>query len=261
MRVLAIGDIVGKPGRLAAKTLVPKLRKELNVDLVVANGENAAGGFGLTPEVAAELWQAGIDIITSGNHIWNKREIYPLLDQESRLLRPANYPPGAPGQGWTIWRRGAQAAAVVNLAGRVFLEPLDCPFRLIRDLLPQLKKETPVVIVDFHGEATSEKVAFGWYVDGAASLVFGTHTHVQTADERILPGGTGYITDLGMTGPRDGVLGVDREIIIKRFFNQLPARFTVAKGDTELSGILADIDPASGRTMRIERVRESVVAE
>lgn len=258
VRVLALGDIVGKPGRQAIKALLPKLKKELEVDFALANGENAAGGFGLTPEVAEELWAAGIDILTSGNHIWNKREIYPVLDRETRLLRPANYPPGAPGQGWTIFRGTGVPVAVVNLAGRVFLEALDCPFRLIRDLLPQLKKETPVVIIDFHAEATSEKVAFGWFVDGSASLVVGTHTHVQTADERILPGGTAYITDLGMTGPRDGVLGVERDIIISRFLSQLPARFNVAKGEVELMGVVADIDPVSGRAEGIERVRRIV---
>lgn len=255
VRVLALGDIVGKPGRQAIRALLPELKKELGVDLVIANGENAAGGFGLTPEVANELWEAGIDVLTSGNHIWNKREIYPLLDREERLLRPANYPPGAPGKGWTFWRGEGASAAIVNLAGRVFLEPLDCPFRLIQALLPELKRETPVVIIDFHAEATSEKIAFAWLVDGAASLVFGTHTHVQTADERILPQGTGYITDLGMTGPRDGVLGIERDIIIRRFMDQLPSRFAVAKGDVELMGILADIDPTSGHTVSIERVR------
>ncbi|HHY91757.1 MAG TPA: YmdB family metallophosphoesterase, partial [Firmicutes bacterium] len=200
MRVLAIGDIVGKPGRQAVTLLLPALKRELGVDLVIANGENAAGGFGLTPAVAEELWGAGVDVLTSGNHIWNKREISPLLESEQRLLRPANYPPGVPGQGWCVWRRGSAAAAIVNLAGRVFMEALDCPFRLVSELLPRLRQETPVVIIDFHAEATSEKVALVWYVDGRASLVFGTHTHVQTADERVLPGGTGYITDLGMTG-------------------------------------------------------------
>ncbi|MGI6604075.1 MAG: TIGR00282 family metallophosphoesterase [bacterium] len=255
MRVLALGDIVGKPGRIAVRQLVPHLRKELNADLVIANGENAAGGFGLTPQLAEELWEAGIDLLTSGNHIWNKREIYPLLDEDPRLLRPANYPPGTPGRGWTIWRQGKVPVAVVNLSGRVFLEALDCPFRLIQDLLPALKEKAPVVIIDFHAEATSEKVALGWLVDGKASLVFGTHTHVQTADERILPGGTGYITDLGMTGPRDGVLGVEKDIIVKRFLSQLPARFSVASGDVELMGVVAEIDPKTGHAVSIERVR------
>ncbi|HHV07902.1 MAG TPA: TIGR00282 family metallophosphoesterase [Firmicutes bacterium] len=254
MRVLAIGDIVGKPGRKALKTELPRLREELGLDLVIANGENAAGGFGLTEHVSHELWEAGVDIITSGNHIWKKREIYSVLSQEKQLLRPANYPPGAPGRGWTIWQHNDLKVAVVNLAGRTFLEPLDCPFRVVDSLLPEIRQQSNIVIIDFHAEATSEKIAFGWYVDGRASLVFGTHTHVQTADSRILPHGTGYITDIGMTGPRDGVLGVDRDIIIQRFITQLPARFHLAKGDVDIMGVWADIDPVTGYTLRIERL-------
>jgi metallophosphoesterase (TIGR00282 family) len=255
LRVLAIGDIVGKPGRQALSKVLPELKKELMVDLVVANGENAAGGFGLTIPVAQEIWTSGVDIITSGNHIWKKREIYPLLDGEKHLIRPANYPPGAPGRGWTIWQSNDNIrVAVVNLAGRTFLETLDCPFRLIDTLLLELRQQSDIIIIDFHAEATSEKIAFGWYMDGRASLVFGTHTHVQTADERILPQGTGYITDAGMTGPRDGVLGVDRDIIIQRFISQLPNRFTLATGDVDIMGVWADIDPLTGRTFHIERL-------
>lgn len=254
MRVLAIGDIVGKPGRRGLKTVLPDIRKELNLDLVIANGENAAGGFGLTERVANEIWEAGVDIITSGNHIWKHREIYSLLDREKHLLRPANYPSGAPGHGWTIWKKNNLCVAVINLAGRAFLEPLDCPFRQIDLLLPEIKQQSNIIIIDFHGEATSEKIAFGWYLDGRASLVFGTHTHVQTADERILPQGTGFITDIGMTGPRDGVLGVDRKVIIQRFLSQLPARFNVATGDVDIMGVWADIDPITGHTHHIERL-------
>ncbi|MGI6128706.1 MAG: TIGR00282 family metallophosphoesterase [bacterium] len=259
MRVLAIGDVVGKPGRQALNRFLPELRKELRFDLVVANGENAAGGFGLTKQVAEELWASGVDIITSGNHIWKKREIYPVLEQEERLIRPANYPSGAPGRGWTIWRNDKNIrVAIINLAGRTFLECLDCPFRSIDALLPEIRPQSDIIIIDFHAEATSEKIAFGWYVDGRSSLVFGTHTHVQTADERILTNGTGYITDIGMTGPRDGVLGVDRGIIIERFLSQLPARFNLASGDVEIMGVWADIDPVTGRTLRIERLCRTI---
>jgi len=261
VRVLAIGDIVGRPGREGLKTALPELRQELNLDLVIANGENAAGGVGLTEGVAQEIWGAGVDIITSGNHIWSKREIYPVLEREQQLLRPANYPPGTPGHGWTVWEKNDLRVAVVNLAGRTFLEPLECPFRLIDSLLPEIRQQTNMVIIDFHAEATSEKIAFGWYVDGRVSMVFGTHTHVQTADDRILPQGTGYITDIGMTGPRDGVLGVDREIIIQRFMTQLPTRFNVATGDVDIMGIWADIDPVTGRAFHIERLYRTLALD
>lgn len=258
MRVLALGDIVGRPGRHGLKIALPELRAELQPDLVIANGENAAGGIGLTKKVAEEIWEAGVDIITSGNHIWSKRDIYPVLEQDQRLLRPANYPPGAPGYGWTIWCGHGYTVAIVNLIGRTYLEPLGCPFRFIDSLLPQIKQHTNLVVIDFHAEATSEKIAFGWYVDGRASMVFGTHTHVQTADNRILPQGTAYITDLGMTGPRDGVLGMDREVVIQRFLTQLPARFKVAAGAVDIMGIWADIDPATGQTFRTERLYRTV---
>lgn len=258
MRVLALGDIVGRPGRRGLKQVLPKLRQELRPDLIIANGENAAGGIGLTQSVAEEIWEAGVDIITTGNHVWNKREIYPVLEREELLLRPANYPPGTPGRGWTIWKNNEYSVAVVNLIGRTFLEPLECPFRVIDLLLSKIKRDADIIIIDFHAEATSEKVAFGWYVDGRASMVFGTHTHIQTADNRILPNGTGYITDIGMTGPRDGVIGMDREIVIQRFLTQLPTRFKVAAGDVDIMGIWADIDPACGRTLQIERLYQTI---
>lgn len=257
LRVLMVGDIVGRPGRKTAKTLLKKYRREYNIDLILANGENAAGGNGLTRSVANELYEAGIDIITMGNHTFDKREILEFIDHEQRLLRPANYPPGTPGCGSLVFRiRNNLKMAVLNLSGRVFLPALDCPFRLGEQIAAQLRKETPLILVDFHAEATSEKIAFGWFMDGKVSAVIGTHTHVQTADERILPQGTGYITDVGMTGPRDSVLGVDKEIVIQKFITQLPVRFEVAGGPSQLNALLLDLDETSGKTIKIERIVE-----
>ncbi|MCL6580670.1 MAG: TIGR00282 family metallophosphoesterase [Firmicutes bacterium] len=249
MRVLAIGDIVGRPGRRILASRLPGLRKELDVDFVVANAENAAGGVGITADIGQELLDLGIDLLTMGNHAWGKREAYEFLDNEPRIIRPANYPDGAPGRGWTVVRsRSGVPVGVGNLGGRVFfLSGLDCPFRTALTMVEELSRTAKIILVDFHAEATSEKVAMGHHLDGRVSAVFGTHTHVQTADARVLPGGTAYITDLGMTGPVDSVIGIKKDIVIERFLTQLPSRFEVATGPAVLCGALFDIDESSGR--------------
>lgn len=252
MKVLFVGDIVGRPGRQLIRELLPSLKEEYQPDLVVANGENAAGGIGLTPATAAELLEAGIDVLTTGNHIWDKKEIMPYLDAEENVLRPANFPPGTPGRGHLIKKlAGGVKIGVVNLAGRVFLPPLDCPFRKAEELIAEIKTQTPITLVDFHAEATAEKLAFAWHFAGKVSAICGTHTHVQTADARVLPGGTAYITDLGMTGPRDGILGMKREQVIFRLLTQLPARFEVAKGPLQLNGVLVEIEAEDGKAKKI----------
>jgi metallophosphoesterase (TIGR00282 family) len=255
LRILFVGDVHGRPGRRAVARRVPSLRRELGVDFVVANAENSAGGVGLTPQTAGELFAAGVDALTGGNHTWAKREAYGLLDSDPRVVRPANYPPGVPGQGSTVIRRGGAALAVLNLQGRVFMEPLDDPFRVARAEVDRLRELTPFVLVDFHAEATSEKLALGYFLDGKVTAVVGTHTHVQTADERVLPGGTAYITDVGMTGPRDGVIGMDRDAILQRFLLQLPVRFEVASGAVQFNAVLVEAD-ASGRATSIRRIHE-----
>ncbi|WP_258360460.1 TIGR00282 family metallophosphoesterase [Moorella sulfitireducens (nom. illeg.)] len=256
MRVLMIGDIVGRPGRKAIREILPPLLQEYRPDLVVANGENAAGGNGITADIAGELLAAGIDILTMGNHVWDKREALALLDEDVRIIRPANYPPGTPGRGHTLVKvkEGLQVG-IINLSGRVFLSSLECPFRLGRCLAEKIGAVTRIILVDFHAEATSEKVALGWYLDGLVSAVIGTHTHIQTADARVLPGGTAYITDVGMTGPRDSVLGVKTELVIKKFLTQLPVRFEVAGGTIQLEAVLIDIDPHTGRAEGIQRLQ------
>lgn len=229
------------------------------VDFVVANGENAAAGFGLTTDVVSQLFKEGVDVLTSGNHIWDKKEIFPQLDQDERLLRPANYPEDLPGQGVGFYRTpGGVSVAVINLEGRVFMNNLECPFRTADRLLDQIKDQAKVIFVDFHAEVTSEKQALGFYLDGRVSAVVGTHTHVQTADETILPGGTAYLTDAGMTGARDAVIGMRKEGALDRFLTQLPARLEVAKGDPALCGALVDIDESTGKARSIERVLETL---
>jgi len=250
-----IGDIVGRPGRRAIREILPSLLQEYRPDLVVANGENAAGGNGITPDIADELLAGGIDILTMGNHVWDKREAANLLEGNEQIIRPANYPPGTPGRGYTLVKVNDDLqVGVINLAGRVFLPPLDCPFRLGRQLAEEIGAAR-VILVDFHAEATSEKVALAWYLDGLVSAVIGTHTHIQTADARVLPRGTAYITDAGMTGPRDSVLGVKSELIIKRFLTQLPVHFEVAGGAIQLEAVLVDIDPVTGRAASIQRLQ------
>jgi len=243
MNIFFIGDIVGAPGRRAVEELLPRVVDHYFIDLVVANGENASGGIGITPQVADQLLSQGIDLLTSGNHIWKHKEILPYLEETDRLLRPANYPPGTPGRGFAIVETAAgERAAVLNLEGRVFMSPLECPFRTAEQVLASLPKEVKVILVDMHAEATSEKQAMGWFLDGRVSAVVGTHTHVQTADERVLPGGTGYITDVGMTGPVDSVIGMKKEIILERFLTQRPQPFKVAAQNIQLQGVLLKID-------------------
>ncbi len=250
MLILAIGDIIGKPGRWAVRELLPRLRQEYGVDLVIANGENAAGGIGLTPDTAQELLAAGVDVLTSGNHIWAQKEIIPYLDGEMPILRPLNYPPGVPGRGYIV-RNGALA---VNLIGRTFMSNLDCPFRGMDQLLAELRPKPPVIIVDFHAEATSEKMAMGRYLDGRVSAVLGTHTHVGTIDAQVLPKGTAYVTDIGMTGPMDSIIGDDAEMVLQRFLTALPHRLSVGTGKVMLNAILVKVDDKSGRAVSIERL-------
>ncbi len=249
-----IGDIIGRPGRQAVQKLLPGLKQQYGMGLVIANAENAAGGFGLTPATAKELLNAGVDVLTSGNHIWAQTEIIPYLKGEMPILRPLNYPPGVPGRGYIVNRQ----AMVVNLIGRTFMDDLDCPFRAVDQLLAELKPKPPVIIVDFHAEATSEKVAMGWHLDGRVSAVLGTHTHVGTIDSQLLPQGTAYVTDIGMTGPINSVIGMDTEVVIQRFLTRIPHRFSVGKGKTVFNAVLVRVDENSGRAISIERIDKEV---
>ncbi len=255
MRILMIGDIVGKPGRRAVQALVPDLRKENGIDVVIANAENTAGGFGLTPDTAYELLDSGVDIFTSGNHIWDQREIIPYMDEGLPLVRPANYP-NAPGRG--VLHHGE--IMVINLMGRVFLPALDCPFRTADQLLDDVEASSrpPVIIVDFHAEATSEKQALGWYLDGRVSAVVGTHTHVGTVDTRVLPKGTAYVSDVGMTGPTNSVIGSDTSAVLERFLTGLPQRLSVASGPVTMNSVLLEVDSQTGRALGIERLDRTV---
>jgi metallophosphoesterase (TIGR00282 family) len=257
MRILILGDVVGRPARRAIRELIPALVKRENIDLAIANAENAAGGMGVDIKSAAELFSAGIHVLTSVNHIWKKKEIYPFLDEQSYLLRPANYPPGAPGRGWCKWQApNGLRALVVNVQGRVFMpQHVDDPFRCVDAILKEHGDHSRVIIVDVHAETTSEKNAIGWYLNGRASAVYGTHTHIQTADERILPAGTAYITDVGMCGPFDSVIGIERELVIQGFLSQLPRKFEVASENVVLQGVIADIDERSGKAREIRRLR------
>lgn len=255
MKILFIGDIVGRTGRRAVRELLPRLVDEHGIDLTIANCENAAGGIGITPRLGRELLELGIDVLTSGNHVWDKRDAFEFLTDCERVLRPANYPPGAAGRGSGVFRsRGGVDVGVVNLQGRVFMQEIDCPFRTGSEILREMREQTPVLIVDMHAEATSEKSALGWYLSGQASAVLGTHTHVQTADERVLDGHTAYITDVGMTGPADSVIGIRKDLSIARFVTQLPQRFEAASGSALLNAVVLDIDEASGVASGIERV-------
>lgn len=256
MKILFIGDIIGKPGRSALRDGLAELTSKLRIDFVIANGENAAGGFGITKSVGEEIFSLGVDVITSGNHIWDKKEAVVYIPKESRLIRPANYPPGVPGFGSVVMNaQSGRKIAVLNLSGRVFMSPLDCPFQTAKREIPLLKKETNCIIVDFHAEATSEKIALGLFLDGEVSAVIGSHTHVQTADDRILPGGTAYITDVGMTGPVDSIIGVKKEQILQKFLTQIPTRFETAKGPTVLSAVVIDINADNGRASSIQRLQ------
>ena len=257
IKILFIGDIFGQPGRRVVSEGLPGLVAEHHPDLVVANGENAAAGFGITPALVEELLGLGIEVLTSGNHIWDRKEIFPYLaeNEHARLLRPANYPSPAPGRGLYLGKTSSGLEyAIINLQGRVFMSSIDCPFRAADAILDSLPASVKVRLVDFHAEATSEKIALGWHLDGRVSAVVGTHTHIPTADERILPRGTAYITDVGMSGPYDSVIGIEKEAVIQKFFNQLPTRFEVAKEGVRLCGVLIDVDAHTGRAISIERV-------
>jgi len=255
MNVLLIGDIIGKPGRQLLEMFLPSLIEEHNLDLVIANAENAAHGFGVTPETADQLYRTGVNILTSGNHIWDKKEVFEYISKEFRLLRPANYPPNVPGKGYVITQtRSGRTAGVINLQGRIFMGPSDDPFAAGMQLVEKIRRETPIIFVDMHGEASSEKQAMGWYLDGKVTAVFGTHTHVPTADQRILSGGTAYVTDVGMTGPYDSVIGIEKDQIIQKFLDQMPTRFEVAKENPIFQAILVRLDPDNGHALSVERI-------
>lgn len=255
MKILFIGDVVGSPGRMAVRELLPELIAKKKIDFVIANCENVAAGFGVTRKVVDELYQSRVDVLTSGNHIWNKKEVLEFIGDYEKLLRPANYPAAAPGVGAIVLpAKNGELIAVLNLAGRVFMHPSDCPFATASAKVAELREKTNVIIVDIHAEATSEKRAMGWYLDGQVSAVVGTHTHVQTADEEILPQGTAYISDVGMTGPFDSVIGVKKEVVIERFLTQMPNKFELAKNDIRMQGVIVEVDFTSGRARSIERV-------
>jgi calcineurin-like phosphoesterase len=278
VKLLFIGDIVGQPGRNAVKELLPGLRAQHALDFVIANGENSAGGSGITPRTAGEIFSAGVDVITSGDHLWDQKEVMELLAGEKCFLRPLNYPPGTPGQGSGVFevrsspvlRRGSateggesgvrSSIAVLNVQGRTFMQPpLEHPFLLAAEAVKRLRERTKIIFVDFHAEATSEKIAFARFLDGQVSAVVGTHTHVQTADEQIFPGGTAYLTDAGFTGPHESVLGREIEPVIKRFLTAMPQRFEVAKNRVQLHGAVIEIDDASGKAVKIQRVSENLI--
>jgi metallophosphoesterase (TIGR00282 family) len=260
LRILFIGDIFGRPGRTIVKEKLPSLVKDHAIDLIIANGENSAAGFGITPPLAEELFELGIDVITTGNHIWDKREIVDFFHMADgnphspsrRLLRPANFAPDLPGYGVYEGRKGKIGYAVMNLQGRVFMASNDDPFRKADELLKDVQAK--VILVDIHAEATSEKISLGWYLDGRVTAVVGTHTHVPTADEQVLPNGTAYITDVGMTGPYDSVIGVKKELVVGKFLNNMPVRFEAATGDVRLCAVVVDCDEGTGRARGIERV-------
>ncbi len=251
MLILTIGDVIGSPGRRAIKALMPGIKEQYRVDLTIANGENIAGGLGMTSATADELLGAGVDILTSGNHIWAQKEIIPYLDSEMPILRPLNYPPGVPGRGYTMF---GNQALVINLIGRTFIGNFDCPFRAMDKLLDELEPRPKIIIIDFHAEATSEKMALGRYLDGRVSAVLGSHTHVGTIDAQLLPGGTAYVTDIGMTGPIDSVIGDDTEAVVQRFLTIISHRLAVAKGNVMFNGILVEVDDDSGRATSIQRI-------
>jgi metallophosphoesterase (TIGR00282 family) len=256
MRVLLIGDITGSPGRKILSQQLKRLQTEKRIDFTIANGENAAGGSGITALVADEIFSCGVDVITSGDHIWKRREVIEYLGKERRLLRPANYPDTDPGFGWGVYKAAnGQTIGVINLIGRVFMQALDCPFRKVTECIKEIETKTEIIFIDMHAEATSEKIAMGWYLDGLVSCVFGTHTHVQTADEKILPKGTAYITDIGMSGPFDSVIGRRKEQILERFITQMPVKFQMAEDDLQLHGAVVEIDTKTARAVSIERVQ------
>ncbi len=266
MKLLFIGDIVGSPGRRAVTELVPKLRRQHGLDFVIANGENSAGGNGITPRIADEIFSAGVDVITSGDHLWDQKEVIELLNNEKRFIRPLNYPAGTPGQGSAVFEvhnpslksRVPNLIAVINVQGRTFMADLENPFHAARAEVERLRQQTKIIFVDVHAEATSEKIALARMLDGQVSAVVGTHTHVQTADEQIFPGGTAYLTDAGFTGPHESVLGREIQPVIQRFLTSTPQRFEVAKERVLLNGVVVEIDEISGKAVAIERVSEAI---
>ncbi|MGE5423608.1 MAG: TIGR00282 family metallophosphoesterase [Ignavibacteriales bacterium] len=259
MKILMIGDVVGKPGRRAISLLLPRLTKEHQIDFVIANGENAAGGRGITREIAGELLRTGVEVITMGNHVWDNKDIYSFIDDEPRIVRPANYPGSCPGRGYNIYQgpKGYRIC-VINASGRVFMNNLDCPFETVEYILKKIEGQADIIIIDFHAEATSEKQAIGWHFDGRVTAVIGTHTHVQTADEVILPGGTAYITDVGMTGPVNSILGVKISQVIERFLNQRPNQFEVAGGTAQLDAVVIELDDQNLQPTSIYRIQEKI---
>ena len=254
MRIMLVGDVVGRAGRRAFRTITPQLRSEKSVDVVIVNGENSAGGKGFTRKALDELYAGGADVVTAGNHVWDKKDVFAFVDDEPFLVRPANYPDGTPGKGYCIFPFKAANIAVMNLSGRSFMPALDCPFQKADEILAEIGGQADVVVLDFHAETTSEKLAMGHYLDGRADIVVGTHTHVQTADEQILPGGTAYITDLGMVGAHDSILGVRKEIVIQKFRTGMPVRFDMAEGAAEYAAVIVDIEPNGRRVRQIERI-------
>jgi 2',3'-cyclic-nucleotide 2'-phosphodiesterase len=255
LKILFIGDIVGSPGRKIVRDRLADILTQRGIDLCIANGENSASGFGITPRIVEELFSCGIEVITGGNHIWDRKEILDFFPHEPRLLRPANFPNGSPGKGLYLGRaKNGADYAVLNLQGRTFMTPLDDPFRTAIHELAKIPPDVKVIFVDMHAEATSEKQAMGWYLDGKVSVVVGTHTHVPTADFHVLPGGTAYITDVGMTGPHDSVIGMDRQGVLQRFLDAMPARFVVAEGDVQMNTVLIDVDESTGRSRSIDRL-------
>ncbi|WP_028399055.1 TIGR00282 family metallophosphoesterase [Ectobacillus panaciterrae] len=254
MRILFIGDVVGAPGREMIQEYVPKLKKKYAPTLTIINGENAASGRGITEKIYRSFLEVGAQAVTLGNHAWDNRDLFEFIDDAKYLVRPGNFPEGAPGKGMIFVNCNGTEVAIINLQGRTFLPPLECPFRQADAYIEEAKKRTNIIFIDFHAEATSEKQALGWYVDGKATAVVGTHTHVQTADNRILPKGTAYLTDVGMTGPYDGILGMDRQAVLKKFLTGLPVRFEVTSGRKQLSAVYIDIDPNTGKAKKIERI-------
>ncbi|MDR7076249.1 metallophosphoesterase (TIGR00282 family) [Neobacillus niacini] len=255
MNLLFIGDVVGSPGRDMVKEYVPKIKEKYRPNFTIINGENAAGGRGITEKIYREFLGAGAQAITLGNHAWDNKEIFDFIDSAKNLVRPANFPEGTPGKGLVFFKVNDIEVAVINLQGRTFMPPLDCPFQKADELVELAQERTPFIFVDFHAEATSEKQAMGWYLDGKVSAVVGTHTHVQTADSRVLPNGTGYLTDVGMTGPYDGILGMEREAVITKFLTSLPVRFEVPKsGRSQLSGVYMELDRKTGKCKKMERI-------
>ncbi|WP_339320605.1 TIGR00282 family metallophosphoesterase [Paenibacillus sp. FSL R10-2734] len=255
MKVLFIGDIVGNVGRKALREMLPSLKSKYQPHIIIVNGENSAAGRGITKAIANEFFNWGVHGITMGNHTWDNKDIFEFIDDEARIIRPANFPPGTPGRGYTVVKGNGKELALVNLQGRTFLPAIDCPFRVGEEIVEELRRDHKCILVDFHAEVTSEKIAMGYFMDGRASIVVGTHTHVQTNDDVILPGGTAYLTDAGMVGSSEGILGMERDAVLYKFTTQLPARFVVDEGKWQLHGLFAELDENTGAATRLEKIR------